>query len=636
MSGTPAEFNRDAVITIQGGGLYGLFLIGQLEYVLQDLQIQPLAYAGTSAGAILATLSWAGYSPRQIRDLLVKKAESNDGIASLLGPFEESPNSNGFDFSELGRMAQRWHKLPEKVGTLINTLAPLKGLSGKYWWQKVPALLRVLATANLEDLAQAFQDGERVLSLANALGCFAGKALEEQMEQWLRESRLFKDSSSCAQTQLTFRHARKAAENYPVPPLFLATTNLSTRSLELISSIKDEHDDYDYDDVSIASAVRASAGVPGFFRPVNLRLNNSDVSLVDGGWISNYPMWVFSRELRARLLKLAAHEVLGSKPWVHIGLRLFPKSKLPGTCITTARELAGAAFELATGGARSEMDNRALPHDARLRPVWQRTTDAEAVKDFLDVNAMQTNLVKRCFADGREAAQHWVGELSFALPAASEIEPLLRSLVTFAENVFQTARPSVDISARSNVFLPFGNEFRMAYRANMDGDPDWDLSFADTKSGLSGFAFTRRQTMICNLEKIGELGGSGNIQPEELFGMDKRLGGIVRKDRTWLASVPIFDPLGIVPQRWSRGTLKYEGSYYHDLNPSIDGPVFGVLNLDAAVPFAQSRLHEDVKKPEHWTDVRIVSIIARMEQIAVQLGQRFSNSFARTVDRDPR
>ncbi len=55
--------------------------------------------------------------------------------------------------------------------------------------------------------------------------------------------------------------------------------------------------------------------------------------------------------------------------------------------------------------------------------------------------------------------------------------------------------------------------------------------------------------------------------------MDKKLGGIVRADRTWLISVPIFDPSGIVTERWSDGMLEYKGEYYHELLPSIDGPV---------------------------------------------------------------
>jgi len=636
MSDQSVEFNRDAVITIQGGGIFGLFLIGQLEYVLQDLAIKPLAYAGTSAGAVLAMLSWAGYAPRQIRELFEKVAGAKDGIVSLLGPFG-ADSDTPFEFSDLGPLAARLQQMAERAPGVLTAIEPLREWRSKHWWQKLSAMLALRKQLDIESLTQAYQDGQQVLRLANSLGCFVGDALEEQLEQWLKESPLFEGYTlPSGQTRLTFRHARKASEKFPVPPLFLAATNLSTRSLELISSISDDNDEYSYDDVPISVAVRASAAVPGFFRPVNVRINNCDVSLVDGGWISNYPMWVFSRNLRARLLRIRAYQVVGSKPWIHVGLRLFPKRAIAIEPIRSLREFSGAAFELTTGGARYEMDDRAAPHDARLRPVWQREEDTSAVRDFLDLNSFDANLVKSCFADGREAAQRWLGRMSFARPEVRVIEQTLRELATFARKLFQAANPALDIHARSNIFLPVENEFHMAYRANMDDelDVDRDLSFADTKSGLSGFVFTRRRPMICNLRKIGELQRSGKLSPSELFGMDKRLGGQVRQDRTWLASVPIFDPLGIVPERWHDGMLDNRGEYCHEMSASIDGPVFGVLNLDAAIPFAETdsdvtNLNSDVRNPAHWTDVRVESIIARMEQVALHLGQLFSQSFGR-------
>ncbi len=56
------EFDRTAVVTIQGGGIYGLSLLGQLDTVInnRDYKIEPLALAGTSAGSIIATRSSPG------------------------------------------------------------------------------------------------------------------------------------------------------------------------------------------------------------------------------------------------------------------------------------------------------------------------------------------------------------------------------------------------------------------------------------------------------------------------------------------------------------------------------------------------------------------------------------------------
>ena len=48
----PGEFDRLAVLTIQGGGVYGLNMLGQLATVIDHYKITPLAYARTSAGAV--------------------------------------------------------------------------------------------------------------------------------------------------------------------------------------------------------------------------------------------------------------------------------------------------------------------------------------------------------------------------------------------------------------------------------------------------------------------------------------------------------------------------------------------------------------------------------------------------------
>src|SRR5688572_8266446 len=62
----PSTNPKEAVVTIQGGGLLGVSLLGQLHAVLVEHEIVPLAFAGNSAGAIVATLVWADLLPEQI------------------------------------------------------------------------------------------------------------------------------------------------------------------------------------------------------------------------------------------------------------------------------------------------------------------------------------------------------------------------------------------------------------------------------------------------------------------------------------------------------------------------------------------------------------------------------------------
>ena len=67
-----------STITIQGGGIYGLSMLGQLDAVLKA-GMKPTAIVGTSAGAIISGLIWIGYEPAdilaQIQNLLRKRGD---------------------------------------------------------------------------------------------------------------------------------------------------------------------------------------------------------------------------------------------------------------------------------------------------------------------------------------------------------------------------------------------------------------------------------------------------------------------------------------------------------------------------------------------------------------------------------
>ena len=60
-------------IVLSGGGVRGFAHLGLLQ-VLEELNIQPYAISGVSAGAIVGALYAAGHSPQKIRDLLKKNS----------------------------------------------------------------------------------------------------------------------------------------------------------------------------------------------------------------------------------------------------------------------------------------------------------------------------------------------------------------------------------------------------------------------------------------------------------------------------------------------------------------------------------------------------------------------------------
>jgi predicted acylesterase/phospholipase RssA len=95
------ERNREAVVAIQGGGVYALSLLGQAKAIL-DKEYIPLAFAGTSGGAILACLLWCGLSPDQIEAEFIQMMERDaQSLLNLLSPL------TGNDVASLTTIASR-------------------------------------------------------------------------------------------------------------------------------------------------------------------------------------------------------------------------------------------------------------------------------------------------------------------------------------------------------------------------------------------------------------------------------------------------------------------------------------------------------------------------------------------------
>lgn len=80
----------------------------------------------------------------------------------------------------------------------------------------------------------------------------------------------------------------------------------------------------------VARAVRMSCSIPYFFEPIKLKTEKGTSTVVDGGVLSNFPIWLYSKERKRPV----------------IGISLSPNEKeRPKKSIRNAFELFGALFE---------------------------------------------------------------------------------------------------------------------------------------------------------------------------------------------------------------------------------------------------------------------------------------------------
>ncbi|HZG71880.1 MAG TPA: patatin-like phospholipase family protein [Chondromyces sp.] len=83
---------------------------------------------------------------------------------------------------------------------------------------------------------------------------------------------------------------------------------------------------------SVARAVRMSCSIPYFFEPTKLRSPDGKAVIVDGGVLSNFPMWLFDKDEK--------------KPRPVLGIKLSPQqSEMPKRKINNALEMFNALFQ---------------------------------------------------------------------------------------------------------------------------------------------------------------------------------------------------------------------------------------------------------------------------------------------------
>lgn len=220
-----------------GGGMKGIALVGAYQ-VLEEKGYRLKRVAGTSAGAILACFIAAGYTGKEIEEIMV-----DQDFQTLLDP--------------------RKTVLPIPFMKWLNL----------YW----------------------------------GLGLYQGKALEN----WFLEKLAVKGV-------YTF-------SDLPPGTLKLVASDLTNGKMMVLP---DDLEKYGVspDSFPIARALRMSCGIPFFFEPVKMKVGSGDTIVVDGGVLSNFPMWIFDngnkeRPLIGLKLSGSAEE---SKPYkIKNGLHLF-------------------------------------------------------------------------------------------------------------------------------------------------------------------------------------------------------------------------------------------------------------------------------------------------------------------------
>ena len=276
-----------------GGGLKGFALVGAYQ-VLEEKGFRFQRVAGTSAGAIIACFIAAGYSGKEIEEML-----EDQNLQSLLDPRK--------------------------------TLIPLPIMK---WFL-----------------------------LYFKMGLYQGKALEN----WFMDKLALKGI-------YTFG-------DLPAGKLKLIASDLTNGKI-LVLPDDLPHYGVSIDSFSIARALRMSCGIPFFFEPMKLKAGSGEKVIVDGGVLSNFPMWIFD-------------DLDGKKERPILGLKISRgQEDWPGHKITNGLNLFEALFSTMQTAHDERYISRKHEKDIIFIPVDDSITTQFDLSQEMKDELMETGRIR--------------------------------------------------------------------------------------------------------------------------------------------------------------------------------------------------------------------------------------------------
>jgi len=498
----------EAFGAFEGGGAKGLAHVGALK-AAEQRNVVFKGVAGTSAGAIVASLYAAGWKP----DELFGKDDQGrvDGILNL-APQDLVDAATWREFSNLKQDAER----------LFRSRAVKGFKTALLWW----------------NVNKAFFCHRKILRrIARELGAFD----TGQFETWLNQQLAAKVFGPGAQSDGTvfFR-------DLPIPLKVVAADIDASRLICL--------DRESTPATPVARAVSLSISIPFVFKPSS---PSEEIGrCVDGGIVSNLPVWAFDSEREP-----------GDPLIPTFGFRLDdPVEEEDGREANDFPDFVKRVLKTALFGS-SPLEERGITslHTAQL------LTSVDAFNFGVTFDERRT-----AYNDGlQDALRFFKNEIGPAdrSDVTMTLQGFARGLKEKIQAHFSSSTPSVRV--RMAVMLPDREmrRLRVMYTANMEGDADDRLELPIDCPG-AGTAFAERNPVYTAWEDAKEDFPS--------IGIDKYILCKVPNDLKSIYSVPIFS--------------QHELAWNED-DPSRRPQPLGVLNVDfdhAIQDFCEAKVGDEL------------------------------------------
>jgi len=470
----------------EGGGAKGLAHVGAIA-VAQELGVQFVGVAGASAGAIVAALIAVGYTPKQIYEPTTQSGLLAGDLTDLFGA---------------GRWRD-WERFADALKTRLEGGSLLRAWLGVPWfYRKWRAPLSRLVLDH---------------------GFFDTAPIEETIDRWLRSGRV---SIPPGQPRLLFGDLDPSI----VPPLRIIASDIDRQSPVVFSRERTP-------DVAVAKAVAASIGLPFFFRPVQLALDGEERTLVDGGLVANFPVWIFDDARRRRR----------ADPTPIIGFRLLERADTPHEGGTSLLRFARSLLETALN-ANVEIHARGID-DLYTFPLEVNVS----TYDF-DLSASRKQAL---YESARQQAGYKL------LRDLAPRNPRVLAMMLNEATALFVKQTGFHRHLRTNLALLTSREtLKIVAGYNMDEDADDRLEF-ELDVSACGECWMKHDLVVLDI-------GAYLRTKAPIPGLSKYQQALVRPTLSTILSVPIFDP-----------------GRFSAAREDVFNPLIGILNFDsdsASVP----------------------------------------------------
>ncbi len=468
-----------AFAIFEGGGAKGLCHIAGLR-AAEDAELELIGVAGASAGALIAALVAVGYRAKELFD-------PDSPKNNLLDRHGFTPLSmiGEADWAAFQNVQRRWKATT--TGGLPNKC--LRGLL---------AIRSVFAAARRTKAAGGYFDTVHVR-----------EAMNNFLRIKIRQHHAALGNSDEVPARIRFRdidYERLDA----CCPLKIVVTDISNQRMVVFDNSEA------FADVEVAEVVAASIAIPGLFKPARIPSHRAggDALYVDGGLVSNMPLWVFSEEK------------------LNYERQVMPNGKVPILAFSLTDKEAGPGRQPAQSAPITPGSIAHLQGVARTAIFGGQSLARQFTSDVHIIN-LPTSLGLTDFDLTNKSALDAYYDASVAAVRVLKLEMQLKparigALLQEYHKLALRLLDGVAVDTRSVVLRvlvlqPYGRmSFRVTHALNADAHADDRLAFSRWMAGAPE-AFGRREPTTIDFGALLSLGATPGLTKYEFALLPRHL-----------------------------------------------------------------------------------------------------------------